>query len=81
MVDMFIGHRRSDRSWTRKNDQAGGIQMINVADDLKEQIEQKRSEMIDLGMEKGFTHQETIQASMELDELINQALKQQGSNF
>lgn len=47
--------------------------MVNLAVDLRMAIEQKRSEMIHLGMSKGFAHPETIQASQELDILIIKA--------
>jgi stage 0 sporulation regulatory protein len=35
-------------------------------------MNEKKSEMIKIGMEKGFSHEETIQCSQELDELINE---------
>ncbi|AYP68783.1 Spo0E-like sporulation regulatory protein [Bacillus phage vB_BpsM-61] len=42
---------------------------------LKDQIETTREEMVRLGMEKGFDHQETIDKSQELDKLIIKEMK------
>ncbi|MGG3641442.1 aspartyl-phosphate phosphatase Spo0E family protein [Bacillus gobiensis] len=38
-------------------------------------IEQKRNEMINVGMIKGFTDKQTIKLSEELDQLINLSMK------
>lgn len=45
---------------------------------LQDAIESKRQEMIELGMEKGFAHPDTIKASQELDILVLKAMKAQG---
>lgn len=42
-------------------------------------IERKRSEMVEIGMAKGFTHPEVVTISQELDELIIQAQKGQNA--
>ncbi|WP_026078584.1 aspartyl-phosphate phosphatase Spo0E family protein [Saccharococcus caldoxylosilyticus] len=39
-------------------------------------IEEKRQQMIELALTYGFTAEETIQCSQELDELINRYLRQ-----
>lgn len=39
-------------------------------------IEEKRQQMIELALTYGFTAKETIQCSQELDELINQYVKE-----
>jgi len=39
-------------------------------------IEEKRQQMIELALTYGFTAKETIQCSQELDELINEYVKQ-----
>jgi len=39
-------------------------------------IEEKRQQMIELALTRGFTAKETIQCSQELDQLINQYLRQ-----
>ncbi|MDQ0201407.1 aspartyl-phosphate phosphatase Spo0E family protein [Neobacillus ginsengisoli] len=41
-------------------------------DRLKEKINEKREEMIKLGIEKGLINEETIYCSQELDELLNE---------
>jgi hypothetical protein len=46
--------------------------MVTITD-LKKEIETLRQKMIAIGMEKGFTHPETVQVSQELDKLINMA--------
>ncbi|MEW9676237.1 aspartyl-phosphate phosphatase Spo0E family protein [Lentibacillus sp. L22] len=38
---------------------------------LQESIHIKRRQMIDLAYEKGFTHEETVKCSQELDDLLN----------
>ncbi|MGG3662957.1 aspartyl-phosphate phosphatase Spo0E family protein [Bacillus gobiensis] len=38
-------------------------------------IEQKRNELINVGMVKGFTDKQTIKLSEELDQLINLSMK------
>jgi stage 0 sporulation regulatory protein len=38
-------------------------------------IEEKRQQMVELALTHGFTAEETIQCSQELDELINQYLR------
>lgn len=49
----------------------GGIVDVYIHNDLKEPINKKRQEMIDLAFKKGFTDQETVKCSQELDELLN----------
>ncbi|AMX84423.1 sporulation protein [Geobacillus subterraneus] len=39
-------------------------------------IEEKRQQMIELALTHGFTAKETIHCSQELDQLINQYLRQ-----
>jgi len=39
-------------------------------------IEEKRQQMIELALTYGFTAKETIQCSQELDELLNEYVKQ-----
>lgn len=39
--------------------------------DLEEAINEKRAEMIEIGMEKGLSCEETIVCSQELDRLLN----------
>ncbi|WP_246941602.1 aspartyl-phosphate phosphatase Spo0E family protein [Bacillus pinisoli] len=38
---------------------------------LIQEIEKKRAEMTQLGVEKGLTNDETIQSSQQLDQLLN----------
>lgn len=40
--------------------------------DLAGKIQQKRKQMIELGMKNGFTAKETIKCSQELDEFLNE---------
>lgn len=40
-------------------------------DTLQEHIEELREEMISVGMEHGFTSEETLKISRKLDDLIN----------
>lgn len=42
-----------------------------IHNNLKETIDKKRQEMIDLAFKKGFTDKETVQCSQELDYLLN----------
>lgn len=42
-----------------------------INNDLKESIRKKRLEMMDLAFKKGFTDEETVQCSQELDRLLN----------
>lgn len=42
---------------------------------LSSDIEQKRSELINVGMTKGFSDERTIIISQELDELINLSMQ------
>ncbi|PTY92345.1 aspartyl-phosphate phosphatase Spo0E family protein [Heyndrickxia sporothermodurans] len=44
---------------------------------LSVDIEKKRMEMINVGMSKGFTNEETIKISQELDDLINRSMQLQ----
>lgn len=46
--------------------------MVTITD-LEKEIETLRNKMVAVGMEKGFTHPETVQISQELDKLINVA--------
>lgn len=46
--------------------------MVKKLEALVNAINDKKSQMIKIGMEKGFSHEATIQCSQELDELINQ---------
>lgn len=39
--------------------------------DLEEAINEKRAEMIEIGMEKGLSSEETVLCSQELDRLLN----------
>lgn len=43
--------------------------------DLTEKIQQKRKEMIELGMKKGFTAEETVKCSQELDAFLNEYVR------
>lgn len=42
-----------------------------IHNELKESISKKRQEMIDLAIKRGFTDEETVQCSQELDYLLN----------
>lgn len=44
---------------------------------LSAQIEQKRKEMIKIGLSKGLSDEQTIKISQELDELLNLSIQHQ----
>jgi hypothetical protein len=44
-------------------------------DNLLEHIEELREKMISVGMEHGFTNEETLKLSRMLDDLINQQIR------
>jgi hypothetical protein len=46
-----------------------------------ELLEEKRAEMVVVGMEKGLGHPETIRISQELDQLLNTHAKQEGRGY
>lgn len=46
-----------------------------MSSDLISEIEKKRIEMIQIGLAKGFTNEETVKLSQEVDDLINQSFK------
>ncbi|MGO4887999.1 aspartyl-phosphate phosphatase Spo0E family protein [Anaerobacillus sp. MEB173] len=45
--------------------------VISFIDELKQTIEMKRKEMIVIAGNKGFTHNETVSISQEIDILLN----------
>lgn len=51
-----------------------------MAKTLIQQIEAKRSEMVERGMAKGLSHPETVCLSQELDELLNKLGKTKLNN-
>lgn len=44
---------------------------------LQQEIEAKRAQMIEAGMELGFTHEKTVALSQELDKLLNKYQQEQ----
>ncbi|MUK87922.1 Spo0E family sporulation regulatory protein-aspartic acid phosphatase [Ornithinibacillus sp. L9] len=52
--------------------------MVNKnKDELLNQVQKKKKEMIEIGLEKGLQHDETLLISQQLDKLIFKAQKQQ----
>lgn len=49
---------------------------VNNKDDLLQQIENLKLELIELSNKKGMVHPETIQMSQKLDQLLNQIQSQ-----
>ncbi|WNF38292.1 aspartyl-phosphate phosphatase Spo0E family protein [Bacillaceae bacterium IKA-2] len=49
---------------------------VNNKDDLLQQIENLKLELIDLSNKKGMVHPETIRISQKLDQLLNQVQSQ-----
>lgn len=50
------------------------MEEIHMKKEQEIEIEYMRKELIKLGLQKGFTHHETIKVSQRLDVLINAAL-------
>lgn len=59
--------------------------MVSEVENVLKQIEQKRMEMIELGLAQSFTDESVLQLSIHLDKLLNHyeflAKKQAGSSF
>lgn len=52
------------------------MSLTTINQELNNQIQCKRSELIILGLTKGLQHEETILCSHQLDEMINQIQKE-----
>lgn len=46
--------------------------------ELDKRIEKARQKMVAVGLDKGFTHKETVRLSQHLDKLINKKQKGEG---